>query len=613
SEPPIKQRMPVLDKLRWLGVWLPVTGIAVLIALLEGLIRYLELPWQVTLASHVLMLGLIAVGAYFFSQYVFRLVRQQEDEILRKQQELSTLNRRFRALIENSSDGIVLLNADGCFVYASPSTVRLFGYTAEELLGRNGFELIYSDDLEHARERLSECFRGPTGVVRAEFRIRHKDGSWRWVEAFFKNLLADPGVQAIVSNYRDITERRKGEEALRRAHEELEARVRERTEELLRANKALQETLAERRQAEESLRESRAQLAAIIASAMEAIITIDEDQRVVVFNAAAERTFRVSAGDALGQSVQRFIPERFRRTHLEGFRDFGRTNLEKWWIGVLGGATAVRTDGEEFPIEATISQVEVGTRKLYTIILRDITERKQAEEQLRDSREQLRALAARLQSVREDERTRIAREIHDKLGQALTALKLDLAWIAPRLPVDRPALLEKARALLGLLDAAIQSVRRIATELRPGVLDDLGLVAAIEWQAQEFQSRTGITCEFSSGQADLALPPEVGTAVFRICQETLTNVARHAHATQVRIGLEADGGQLVLTVADNGRGITEQELANRTSLGLLGMRERALLLGGQVGIAGRPGGGTTVTVRIPLREAIPEQTTEGRA
>jgi signal transduction histidine kinase len=302
----------------------------------------------------------------------------------------------------------------------------------------------------------------------------------------------------------------------------------------------------------------------------------------------------------LGQSVHRFIPERFRQTHLEGFRDFGRTNLEKWWVGILGGVTALRADGEEFPIEAAISQVEIGGRKLYTIILRDITERKQAEEQLRNSREQLRALAAHLESVREDERARIAREIHDELGQVLTGLRMDLSWVVSRLPGDEAALMERSRSMLTLIDTTIRLVRRIATELRPGVLDDLGLVAAIEWQAQEFQTRTGIACEFASNQADLVLAPELGTAAFRICQETLTNVARHAHATRVHIRLEAEAGQLVLTVADNGRGITEQELANRTSLGLLGMRERALLLGGQVSIGGKPGEGTTVTVRIPL-------------
>jgi PAS domain S-box-containing protein len=594
-------------------MWLPVTATGFLIVLLESLINHLDLPWQASIAGHVVMLGLIAVGAYIFSGHVFGILRRKEGQILQQNHELSRREQRFRALIENSSDGIVLLDADGALVYVSPSTSRLIGYASEELLGRSGFELISPEDIEPVQARFFESLRDSTGIVHAEFRVRHKDGSWRWIQAVIKNLLADPNVQAMVGNYRDVTERRRGEEALRKAHEELEAGVRERTEELLRSNEALQVTLAERQRAEASLRESRTQLAAIIGSAMEAIITIDKEQRIVVFNAAAERTFRVSAADILGEPVHRFIPERFRRTHQDGLRDFGRTNLEKWWVGMVGGATALRADGQEFPIEAAISQVEVGGRKLFTIILRDITERKLAEEQLRTSREQLRALAARLQSVREDEQRRIAREIHDKLAQVLMALKIDLAWIFTKLRADQSALLEKTRGLLGLVDASIHSVRRIATDLRPGVLDDLGLVAAIEWQAQEFQARTGITCEFSANQPDLVLAPEVGTAVFRICQETLTNVARHAHATRVELRLEAEAGALHLTVADNGRGITEQELVNQTSLGLLGMRERALLLGGQVTIAGRPGEGTTVTVRVPLREAISEQTTEGRS
>ena len=156
----------------------------------------------------------------------------------------------------------------------------------------------------------------------------------------------------------------------------------------------------------------------------------------------------------------------------------------------------------------------------------------------------------------------------------------------------------------------ISAVRRIGTELRPGLLDDLGLVAALEWQAQEFQKRTGIRCEFISEQRDVPLPPEASTALFRICQEALTNASRHAHATQVHIGLREEAGTLVLTVGDNGLGITEQDLAHRTSLGLLGMRERALRLGGEVAIAGRPREGTTVTVRIPLRQALSEAASE---
>jgi signal transduction histidine kinase len=187
------------------------------------------------------------------------------------------------------------------------------------------------------------------------------------------------------------------------------------------------------------------------------------------------------------------------------------------------------------------------------------------------------------------------------LGQALTGLKFDLAWLARGLPEDSVSLREKCRGMLTLMDATIHTVRRIFTELRPSVLDELGLVAAIEWQAQEFQDRTGIQCYVSTELTDLSLDREASTALFRICQESLTNVARHAEATSVTVRLSADEDCVFLSVEDNGRGITDQEQKGATSLGLLGMQERALLLGGQLTIGGRPGAGTTVTVRMPLR------------
>ncbi|HSB78828.1 MAG TPA: PAS domain S-box protein [Candidatus Methylomirabilis sp.] len=599
-----------LDRLRWLGIWLPVTAIAVLVVLAEGVLLYLDLPEWVTVGAHALMLGVITLGAYLFSTYIFRIVRAQEEEILQKRQELAARERHFRALIENSSDGIVLLNATGVYTYASPSTTRMLGYPPEELVGRSAFEIIHPDDRERAMARTVESLRNPGAIIRAEVRIRHRDGSWRWIEAVVSNLLADPSVQAIVKNYRDVTQRKRDEEALRSAHTELEERVRERTADLVRAHESLQSTLEQQWRAEEALRESQAQLAGVIRSAIDAIITIDDQHRIVVFNAAAERLFRVSAAEVIGQSVQQFIPERFRSTHEAGLRDFARTNLETWWVGMLGGVAGLRRGGQEFPFEAAVSQVEVGGRKLFTVILHDTTAQKEAEAQLRDSQEQLRALSARLLTVREEERARIAQEIHNTVGQALAVLKMDLAWVASRLPDGQTPLAQRSKAMLALINSAVHSVRRIATELRPALLDDLGLVAALEWQAKEFQTRMSIACEFSSSQSDLAVTPAAGTAVFRICQEALTNVARHARATRVSISLGEEEGNLVLRVADNGRGITDQEIANRTSLGLLGMQERALHLGGNVTIAGRSGKGTTVMVRIPLTAPTVQDTRE---
>lgn len=231
----------------------------------------------------------------------------------------------------------------------------------------------------------------------------------------------------------------------------------------------------------------------------------------------------------------------------------------------------------------------------------DRTQHRRAEEQLRESHEQLRALSTYLQTVREEERTRIAREVHDELGQALTSCKLDLSWIAGKLPRELKPLLEKTRTLSAHIDSTIQMVRRISAELRPGVLDHLGLAAALEWQANEFQNRTGIRCDVQAELPDVQLEQDLSTALFRIFQETLTNIIRHAGATQVKVNLKVNEGRIILEVEDNGRGISRAEVNNTKSMGLLGMRERAALLGGtfKIGRVGRPGG-TRLTVTLPL-------------
>jgi signal transduction histidine kinase len=223
-------------------------------------------------------------------------------------------------------------------------------------------------------------------------------------------------------------------------------------------------------------------------------------------------------------------------------------------------------------------------------------------EQVRAAREQLRDLASYLQAAREEERAEIAREIHDEFGQALSALNMDLFWLSKRLPADQPHLAEKASAMSDLIDSTIQTVRHVATELRPGLLDDLGLAAAMEWQAEEFAERTGIDCELYLSNAEIVLDRDLATVIFRIFQETLTNVVRHSEATEVRVELKDRPDELVLIVRDNGRGITESQVSHPRSLGLMGMRERAYSWGGEVAFQGVPGQGTTVTVRIPNSE-----------
>ena len=230
-------------------------------------------------------------------------------------------------------------------------------------------------------------------------------------------------------------------------------------------------------------------------------------------------------------------------------------------------------------------------------------EREAAEEKFRRSHDQLRALTGHLQYVREEERTRIAREVHDELGQALTSLKLDLSWLAGKLTGNR-ILQKKIRSMSAQASETILAVRRIATELRPGVLDSLGLAAAIERQAADFQERTGIRCTVKIAVKEAIWDQEFSTVCFRIFQETLTNIIRHAEATRVVVRMTQAGSELTLSVVDNGRGISEKEVSDARSIGLAGMRERVAQVGGVVLIIGQPNRGTTVTMRVPIQEAM---------
>jgi signal transduction histidine kinase len=271
----------------------------------------------------------------------------------------------------------------------------------------------------------------------------------------------------------------------------------------------------------------------------------------------------------------------------------------------------IAADGRVVWLRDVVRTITEGGRPKENVgVMIDITERRQAEEELRRSRQQLSDLSAHVEWAREEERTVIAREVHDELGQALTALKMDVALLATRLRQDPPAVpdaLGRLAAMSELVEDTIHRVRRIAHELRPGVLDDLGLDAAIEWAGQDFEARTGIACRVSSGLGERRLPRELATAFFRIFQEALTNVARHARARGVGVRLEHRGGRLTLEVTDDGRGIAEEAIGGAKSLGLLGMRERARRLGGDVVIAAARGRGTTVSLSVPYEPGPQDQ------
>jgi len=289
-----------------------------------------------------------------------------------------------------------------------------------------------------------------------------------------------------------------------------------------------------------------------------------------------------------------------------GFNTFTRVRVQAPRVSVIVltalddevlGVQAVRSGAQDYLIKGQVDS------NLLARAIRYAMERKRSEEALRTARDELRSLAGYLQTAREEERAHIAREIHDEFGQALTVLKMDLSWLTKRLPEEATALREKADSMGTLIDTTVQTVRRIATELRPGLLDDLGLGAAIEWQAQEFSEHADIECELHLGREDLVLDRDLATAVFRIFQETLTNIARHAEATKVIVELAERADELVLVVRDNGRGISESQVTGLGSLGLIGMRERVRPWNGQIAFHGVPNRGTTVTVQMPMANA----------
>jgi PAS domain S-box-containing protein len=353
---------------------------------------------------------------------------------------------------------------------------------------------------------------------------------------------------------------------------------------------------------------SQARLAAILDSAMDAVITVDGQQKILLFNRAAESVFRCRRDEALGAPLERFIPQRFHGVHRSHVEKFGKTGVTSRRMGDTTTLWALRADGSEFPIEAAISQASDGGQRYYTVILRDITLRKQSEDDLRRSQQELREISARVLEAREEEKTRIARELHDELGQLLTALKMDLAWLRERLPEGDAEAAGKAVQMHALLEQTVSSTRRIAADLRPLMLDDLGLAEAAGWLVDDFSRRSGIRCEMqmSGDGAFEQVEGSIATAVYRALQESLTNIARHSGAKNAWIVLAIDNGLLQLEVEDDGSGIAMEDLAKVRSLGLKGMRERVSYLGGVLDIARAPRGGTRLRARMPVRAAARE-------
>ena len=411
----------------------------------------------------------------------------------------------------------------------------------------------------------------------------------------------------------DITDRRRTETELTRHREHLEELVAERTLQVESANARLEAEICELEKAKQELSESRAKFQAALFSMKDSVIITDTEGRFVEFNDAYVVLYRFKNREECVCSFSEFSNV-FDVFTIDG-EPLTRDMFPTW--RALRGETGTNVEyrylrkdtGESWIGSLSFGPVraEDGTITGAVITARDVTDRKRAEEAVRESekialqREQFQALAERLRRAREEERTRVARDLHDQIGQILTAIKLDLTWMSRHLPKGKDELRERIDGTIGLINDGVRSVRKICSGLRPGVLDDLGLPAAIEWQANEFAARTGIECVVSVPAGDLALEGDQATEFFRIFQECLTNVIRHAEARSVAVTLREEHGDLVLVVTDDGKGFEESQVSE--SLGFLGMKERAQVCGGSLDIASSLGIGTTVALRVPLHPA----------
>lgn len=494
-----------------------------------------------------------------------RLIEAVENAITRNnlrraEAELSESRARLSNIFQYAGIGIELLDERGNVIQANPLALSTFGFEdVEELSRAETRRMSDPDDFEQERDLFMKLSNGEMDKYTIEKRFQRRDGDFVWGRNTVSAVRNEDGEFVMaVSMLEDITSGKEAREALERER-------------------------------------------ALVESALDAMVdvffVIDMEGGLVLWNKRVNETLGYTDDELAAFSLK---DERFGPDAALVAESIDRVARE---VKVTNLQTSLATKaGLMIPYEFSAALLKGASGEVTGIcwIGRDVTERRLFEERLDSSLRQLRALAARIQSVREEERTLVARKIHDELGQALTALKMDLSWIEKRRKTQDPEIAGRISSMSNLIDENIQLVRKIAMELRPGILDDLGLLAAVEWQAQEFQLRTGIECCVDSDIEDKVLDPDLSVAVFRIFQEALTNVARHAEASRVDVSLRDEDGNLVLMVGDDGKGAADSDLSSSGSLGVVGMRERAYIVGGELEIFGRPGEGTLVRVRVPL-------------
>jgi PAS domain S-box-containing protein len=488
-----------------------------------------------------------------------------ETERKRTEEELERTKEYLENIIENSVDAIGIVDSYGRFILWNRRAAEIYGYNFDELAGKSAFELYEdSEELEGMLRRLRR-----DGVVREyEISMRKKDGNIVPMDISI-SLLKDAYGNTIgsVCVARDLSERKKAEMELKQARDELS-----------RYSKDLERQVAERTR----------EITSILKYTPAVVYIKDSNGRYVLVNSRYEELFNIQNEEIRGKTDYDVFPkeiaDQFRANDLQVFAERRPFQVEERVPHEDGIHNYLSV---KFPLYD-----EEGSKRSICGISTDITE-------LKNTQDQLRRLSGSIMASQEKERTAIARELHDELGQVLTALRIDSVWLKERLKVTDTIASERALAMRDLIDKTIDEVRGMSTRLRPGVLDDLGLTEALEWYTTDFEKRTGIACLFRHPGVP-RVDDMVATAAYRIAQEALTNVARHSYANHVDVTLQAEAGMLSLKVQDNGRGFDRLDLPESECLGLAGMRERASLVGGIIDIQSQPGKGTQVYCKLPI-------------
>lgn len=554
---------------------------AFIVPIVLGLVRLYGywLGYLTTEAGVTLLVSGIICCFVFVIWYNARLLNKKDSLMQRAEDALHASESLWEQLVSSVREyAIFLLDTDGHVASWNSGAAAIKGYTPDEIIGRPISVFYTSEEIAQGEPGHNLKMAELHGHHYSEgWRVR-KDGSRFWAEIVFTAIFdRQHRLQGFAKITRDTTEQKLSREKI-------------------------------------------AYQARLIEDTSDALFSTDKNYFIKTWNRAAESLFGYTAEEVVKRSAREIMRAQMREESRLAIHH--QLISDGYWRGEV-----VYLDRSCNPMTVLVSisatRDAEGQRDGYVIVCRDVTEWKKTEERLREfnlelevqvaqkteaitqQNAELRALASHLQNVREEERAAIAREVHDELGQQLTGLKMDLSWIAKRLKTgDLPSAEPKLQSTMQLLDTTIRTVRKIATELRPSILDDLGLLAAIDWHSQEFEKRSGIKTTFHTNLTNLHPTPDQSIGLFRICQEALTNVARHSMAAHVLITLNQAGEELLLRIADDGRGLTPPVAGARKTLGLLGMQERALMMGGELAIDSAPGKGLALTIRIPFEDSI---------